>query len=284
VSEAYRRALDAFDRAAPTYDALYQASGAMAWLRRESLAVLQATFPLRSRLLEIGCGTGDEALALSRLGYQVVATDISPGMTGRARAKTQHGELPVTWLVLPAGELGSLLQDYGPGAFDGAYCSFGALNCEPHLDRVASALAGLLGPGASLVCSVMNRWCGWEIAWGLLHLRPRQAFRRLRREWIEAGLASPDGGGAVPVRYYTPRTFARAFEPYFRLRSLRGLPVLLPPPYLDAFWHRHPGLMARLEGADRRWRGRWPFSALGDHLLINLERTGSVPVERSEGG
>jgi hypothetical protein len=129
----------------------------------------------------------------------------------------------------------------------------------------------------------MNRWCGWEIGWGLFHLRPRQAFRRLGRGWIEAGLGSPDGGQAVPVRYYAPRTFARAFEPYFRLRTVWGLPVFLPPPYLVAFWDHHPALMARLDGAERRWRDRRPFSALGDHFLVVLERTEAAPIERSDG-
>ena len=255
----------------------------MAWLRRESLAILQATFPPGSRLLEIGCGTGDEALALSRLSYRVVATDLSPAMIACASTKAQYEEKPVTWRVLPAGELAALLDDYGPGAFDGAYSSFGALNCEPRLNRVASALAGLLRPEAFLVCSVMNRWCAWEIAWGLLHLRPRHAFRRLGRGWIEAGLASPDGRQVVPVRYYTPRAFARAFKPYFRFRDVRGLPVLLPPPFLDSFCGRHPALMAHLEAADRRWRGRWPISCLGDHFLMVLERSGSGFAQTGEG-
>ena len=339
----YQEVAQAFDRAAAEYDELYRANRIMDWMRGESLTALQAAFPPGSRLLEIGCGTGDEALALSRLGYRVVATDISAAMIEAAQAKAS--DMPpgqavrVTWRTLPAGRLAELSEEFGTDAFDGAYSSFGSLNCEPDLGPVAASLANLLRPGARLVCSVMNRWCFWEIGWYMLHLRPRQALRRLpalpalrpeggcpgrtfrppswavtdssprplrcatgfhseaglcprsvpnaaRQEraasaggkgWVRAGLAAPGGTLVVPVRYYTPREFAEACTPYFRLRSVRGLPVLLPPPYLEPLARRHPGVFARLEAAEARMRDRWLFRALGDHFLLVLERVDRIP-------
>ncbi|MEJ2735769.1 MAG: methyltransferase domain-containing protein [Anaerolineae bacterium] len=104
----YRRVAQAFDQAAGTYDELYQRNSIMAWMRAESLETLQTRFAPGSHLLEIGCGTGEEALALSRLGYQVLATDVSPKMIETAHAKTQAGPAEgVTWRVLPAGQLGT---------------------------------------------------------------------------------------------------------------------------------------------------------------------------------
>ncbi|MGD8624485.1 MAG: class I SAM-dependent methyltransferase [Anaerolineae bacterium] len=268
----YLQVARAFDQAAENYDTLYRTNPVMAWLRRESLAVLQATFPPGSRLLEIGCGTGEEALALGRAGYRVVATDISPAMIETARAKAGAGQDNVTWRVLPAGRLAGLLDNHGPDNFDGAYASFGALNCEPDLAPTLEALAHLLRPGAALVCSVMNRWCAWEIAWGLLHLRPRQAFRRLGKGWHDAGLASPEGRLAVPTRYYSPHDLTRLCRPHFRARLVRGLPVLLPPPYLAHLVARHPAFFAGIKKLERHLRDRFPFRAWGDHFLIVLEK------------
>lgn len=263
----------AFDQAARNYDALYQTNPIMAWMRAESLATLQDTFAPGSRLLEIGCGTGDEALALGRAGYRIVATDISPAMVEAARTKARAGDAhEVTWLTLPAGRLADLAGDYGPGSFDGAYASFGALNCEPDLAPVAAALERLLRPGAVLVCSVMNRWCTWEIGWGLFHLRPGRAFRRLGRGSIDAGLASSEGRLSVPTRYYSPRGFARLFEPHFRARQVRGLPVFLPPPYLAHLFDRHPALFGRLGGIEHLLAHRYPFRCLGDHTLLVMVR------------
>jgi hypothetical protein len=139
---------------------------------------------------------------------------------------------------------------------------------------VADALACLLRPGAIFASSVMNRVCLWEIAWGLTHLRPQEAFRRLGRGRIEAGLATPGGRLTVPTRYYRPGTLARAFSPHFELRSVRGLPALLPPPYLEHLARRHPALIARLEALEVRLRDRFPFRSLGDHFLVTLVRCG----------
>ena len=44
-------------------------------------------------LLELGCGTGDDALALASRGYRVVATDVAAGMVERARAKVTAGRM-----------------------------------------------------------------------------------------------------------------------------------------------------------------------------------------------
>jgi SAM-dependent methyltransferase len=252
----------------------------MAWMRTESLAALQSSFRPGSLLLEVGCGTGEEALALASLGYRIVATDISPAMIQTARAKAQAaGVEGVSWRVLAAGQLQQLAHDHEAGSFDGAYSSFGGLNCEPRLALVIEALSCLLRPGAVFACSVMNRWCLWEVAWGLVHLRPREAFRRLATGWTQAGLAAPEGRLSVPTRYYSPRTFIRAFAPHFQLQSVRGLPALLPPPYLDHLPERHPVLFAWLEALDSRLRSRFPFHSLGDHFLVTLVRSGggSVP-------
>jgi len=273
----------AFDQAARNYDDLYQANPVMAWMRNESLAALQATFAPGSHLLEIGSGTGDEAIALSRAGYRIVATDISPGMIEAARAKAQTGgSSPVIWRVLPAGQLADLLGDYGPASFDGAYASFGALNCEPELAPVFDALAHLLRPGAALVCSVMNRWCAWEIGWEMLHLHPRWAFRRLGKGLLVAGLASAGGSLPVPVLYYTPRGLMRVLAPQFRMQAVIGLPVLLPPPYLAHLLDRHPAPFSRLKRIERFLHGRFPFHTLGDHFLLVAIRTGRAPASSLE--
>jgi SAM-dependent methyltransferase len=271
----YQQVACAFDLAAESYDQLYQQNPVMAWMQSESLDLLRTVLAPGSHLLEIGCGTGAEALALARLGHRVLATDISTAMIDAAQAKAQTlGVGGVTWRVLAAGELVSLVPEFGAGCFDGAYSSFGALNCEPRLEEVAAVLGTLLHPGAVWVASVMGRWCAWEMVWGLVHLSPRQAFRRLARGWTPAGLASPLGRLSVPVRYYTPRDFSRAWAPYFRLCRVRGLPVLLPPPHLAGSLDRRPSLLARLEGLDRRCRDRWPFAHLGDHFVTVMERTG----------
>jgi SAM-dependent methyltransferase len=272
----YLETARAFDTIAPHYDAVYGpgSNAIMNWMRRESLALLEATFPPGSRLLEIGCGTGEEALALAQAGRRVLATDISPKMAAQTASRARDADLSdsVTALCLPAGGLVSLR----PGTlFDGAYASFGALNCEPQLGRLATGLGRLLRPGGAFVCSVMARWCPFEIGWFLLHVRPAIASRRLRRGWQPAPVAGCQGTQvSVSTRYLAVGDLVRAFEPGFRVERTMALPLLLPPPYLDNLYRERRRLFDRLEPWERQLRERWPFRYWGDHVALVLRLGG----------
>jgi ubiquinone/menaquinone biosynthesis C-methylase UbiE len=181
----YASTSKAFDYIAADYDSIYcpESNIAMAWMRRESLALLRNTFPRGSRLLELGCGTGEEAIYLAKTGCEIIATDISPKMASITLQKVLDQKLDhrIQIAVLPAGMLDKLQP---PLLFDGAYASFGVLNCEPDLPAVGKALAQLIRPGGLFLTSVMGQTCLFEIAWYLLNLQPGKAFRRLQKGGI----------------------------------------------------------------------------------------------------
>jgi SAM-dependent methyltransferase len=278
----------AFDEIAADYDAAYGHAGtnhragthhradighrggnaAMAWMRRENLALLEAAFPIGSRLLEVGCGTGDEAIALALGGRAVLATDISPAMAALAAQKAARAGIAdrVRAVALAGGTIAAL---HPTAPFDGAYASFGGLNCEPDLECFGRALARLVRPGGAVVCGVMGRHYLFEIAWYLAHARPRRALRRMRRGWRQAPVA---GVGSrmitVATRYLGHQEMQRALGEAFTLERTRALPLLMPPPYAASLYRRYPALVARLAEVDRTWRDRWPWRLLGDHLVM----------------
>jgi SAM-dependent methyltransferase len=260
-----------FDRAAQRYDQEVGANPAMRWMRRVSVAALQGTFTPGQHVLELGCGTGDEALFLGRRGLRVLATDLSAEMVAIAGEKVRAAGLEgvIRTRQLAAREVGALVEEHGVGAFDGAYSSFGPLNGEPDLGEVGRGLAALIKSGGLLVAGVMNRFYLFEVAWYLLHGRPRTALRR----WKGTAHArvSPALATTVPTWYYTPGALARAMAG-FRVESCRALPLLLPPPYLPQLWQRHGRLLRRLERWEERWASRWPWNGLGDHFLMVLVR------------
>jgi SAM-dependent methyltransferase len=266
----------AFNKVAADYDAVYSSGGnaVMTWLRQESLVLLRDTFPPGGRLLEIGCGSGEEAVHLARDGYTIVATDISPAMVVQTQTKARAAGLAdrVTAVALPSGHLDALRP---VRRFEGAYASFGSLNCEPDLTLVRDALSRLLQPNTALVCSVIARWCPFEIAWFLLHGRPREGLRRLRRGWQQVPVGGRDGIEVlVSTRYLSVRDVARAFAPTFAVEKVMSLPLLLPPPYLDPFYRARRGIFDRVEHWERRLRSRWPWRTMGDHIALVLRRAG----------
>ena len=115
----------AFDRLAPVYDELWTTS-AVGRLQREAVwREVDSLFQPGDRVLELGCGTGEDAVRLAGAGVHVHATDISPRMvditSGRAADR-------ITTEVLAIEDLARLA-----GRYDGAIANFGVLNCVSDL-------------------------------------------------------------------------------------------------------------------------------------------------------
>ena len=247
------------------YDSALLQNRVFSYYRAISLGELESAFKPGDRLLELGCGTGEEAVHLAKRGISVLLTDASDSQVESARRRIQREKLEhlLTARVLAIEELDTLKRELGEGAFDGAYSSFGALNCASGMERLPADLHSLIKPGGRFICSVMNRTCGWEIFSGLASLRPGNAFRRLGEP--AAGIDGvPDS--RVNVRYFTQGQMEDIFRPLFQIEGSRDLPML-PPPYLDGVFRHLPGY---LEWASKKKDGA--LRGLGDHMFIRMRR------------
>ena len=258
---------DAFDSVAADYDGNRGNNALVQDMRTEMWRWLDATFTPASRLLDLGCGTGLDAVRLAQLGHHVTATDWSPAMVRRTRERAAHEQLSerVQALSIGAHELGQL---DGGGAFDGAYSNLGALNCVPDLGSVARECARLLKPGGALVFTVIGRICPWEIAYYLRRRRWERVKVRFAHGLVPVGMNEH----RVWTAYYTPSEFYGQFRSHFRLTHYRGLCVFAPPPYLTSVRERHALWYERLWRMDRRAAG-WPLLRnIGDHFLMVMRK------------
>jgi ubiquinone/menaquinone biosynthesis C-methylase UbiE len=123
----------AYDRIAARYDA--QQAGDE-WMRSCLHRHYVRVFRPGKRVLDIGCGTGTDALALARHGIQVLGIDGSPGMIRQGRARI--GAWRVSLCVLAIEDITTL-----DTTFDGAYSSFASLNTVD-LAAFACAVATVL--------------------------------------------------------------------------------------------------------------------------------------------
>jgi ubiquinone/menaquinone biosynthesis C-methylase UbiE len=258
---------DAFDSVSADYDGERGNNELIQEMRAEMWRWLDATFPTPSRLLDLGCGTGLDAVRMARAGHRVTATDWSAMMVERTadRAARDGVAERVSAVAIGAHELDQLPGDVG---YDGAYSDLGPLNCVPDLDAVARECARLLRPGGSLVFTVIGRVCPWEIAHYFKRGRFSRAAVRFARGVVPIGMNKR----TIWTRYYGPREFYRPFRHEFELQHFRGLCVFVPPPYLTWLRDRHPDWHARLWRFDRRVAG-WPLlRGIGDHFLIVMKK------------
>lgn len=259
-----------FDAVAERYDETFTDSAIGRAQRAAVWSTLDKTFCAGDRVLEIGCGTGIDACYLAERGVTVTACDNSPRMielTTR-RAQLQQKEAFIDARVLAAEQL----DDLSAGAFDGAFSNFGAMNCVRDPAIFASSLAHLLHPGAIALLCWMGPCCLWEILFYLARGDRSKAFRRFHR----GGLLTRLGDGPpIRVMYPSVHSLTRAFAPHFRLRSVSGIGVFVPPTYCERWARRLPGLLRLAEQADAVF-GTCPGTrVLADHVLLCFERKSS---------
>ncbi|HEY4032002.1 MAG TPA: class I SAM-dependent methyltransferase [Caulobacteraceae bacterium] len=258
-------AAEAFDAIAERFDERFTPWLSVAAQRRAVRGALEAAFPEGARLIEIGGGTGEDALWLLKRGRQVMLTDASPLMVRISAAK--FADLPGAETQVCAAENLGELASWIATPFDGAYSNFAGLNCVTDLGPFAQGLARLLRPGASALLVVFGRWCPGEWLVEPLRGRPKNAFRRIAAGDQPARL----GGREFTVRYHRRRDLERVMAPWFRPAGRLGVGVFVPPSAAEPWISGHPRLLGALETLDRGLGG--PLADLGDHILYRFVRT-----------
>jgi SAM-dependent methyltransferase len=252
----------AFEAAAAGYDRSFTTGAIGTRLRRAVWRRLDARFAPAARILEMNCGTGEDALHLARRGVQVLATDAAASMVEVTAAKVAREG--VGGLVEVARLAWEDLHRLDQHSFDGALSNFGGLNCVAQIESIRRPLAARLRPGAVAMLCVMGPWVPWEWLWFLLRGQPAKAFRRLRRggtEWR-----------GLRIRYPTIGQLRRALSPEFRALRVSAIGSLLPPSYAEDWMARHPRLLGALDRCERRLERMPPLPWLADHYLLELER------------
>jgi SAM-dependent methyltransferase len=260
---AWQLGAAAFDDMASAYDATFTTSALGQSLRALTWEHLDGALAECSRVLEIGCGTGEDAVHLALRGVDVVATDPSPAMLHVAaeKAKRLGCANRIDFRCLPMERLGAELAGE---RFDGTWSNFGAINCVPSLGAAVATLAALVEPGAPLAWVVMGRHVPWEWAWFLANGNRRKAFRRHQR------------GGAMwrgtKIVYPTPAELERTLAPYFAAKRRAPLGVVLPPSYASAWLERRPRLLAAFVRAERVAQRSQALAGLADHYIVEARR------------
>jgi demethylmenaquinone methyltransferase/2-methoxy-6-polyprenyl-1,4-benzoquinol methylase len=146
LDKSGRAIRDMFAGVAPRYDLLNHLLSAnldVVWRRKAALAL---GLPPGAEVLDLCCGTGDQAVALAKRGARVAAADFCVPMLAIARHKFGRRAAPrpdplaADALALP----------FRARRFAGATVSFGLRNVAD-LDAALRQLAGVLRPGGRLV-------------------------------------------------------------------------------------------------------------------------------------
>jgi ubiquinone/menaquinone biosynthesis C-methylase UbiE len=256
----------AFDAAAPVYDELYEGLRGIRRMRAITSRLYLEYFLPAQRILEINCGTGNDALFLADHGRHVVATDLSSRMIDEVKKKALRVRGGGT--ITPRQSSFTEIHEIPESAFDGAFSNLGGLNCTDQLPVVAAGLASILKPGAFFIATVMSPVCLWETLASICRLRWGRAFRRMRK----GGTVANVHGGSVRTFYYWPGTFQGLFAPYFEPVKTLGLAIVTPPPNSTSAYALAGKAIQLMEYIDDAVAPVPLLNSLGDHYVAVLRR------------
>jgi ubiquinone/menaquinone biosynthesis C-methylase UbiE len=266
VSSETHLAGAAFDTVAAFYDSTFTTSLIGRAQRSAVWAKAAQVFRAGDHVLELNCGTGEDALFLARRGIAVTACDASTRMIEQARFRTANelSAAPIEFRTLCTEELDQLDHDL---LFDGVFSNFSGLNCVSDIHQAAQLISHRLKSGAQLLLCLSTRFCLWEIFYYTLRGNLRKAFRR-----CSGVTAAQLGPHSFPVYYLTLNSLLQSLGPEFRFLSVKGIGISVPPSYLEKWARGHTRMIDFFESIDKIIGG-WPgFRVVGDHMLVHLER------------
>lgn len=218
-------------------------------------------------VLEMNCGTGEDAIYIANKGHKVLATDISNSMIGVAKAKVEAKSLTKKVSLRPLG-FQDITFDRLQKKFDVVFSNFGGLNCvnPMTINEVALNLSKVIKPGGSLIGVIMPDACLWERVYFMAKFKFKSAFRRSSGK----AMAHVDGK-FVETWYYNPKVFRELMGDKYSMIKVKPIGFALPPSYLESYFKNKKFLLNGLLFLEKVFN-KFPFlSKFSDHYLIELQ-------------
>lgn len=254
-----------FDSYAQTYDDHFTNSLIGKAQRKQVYKYLKHhTYFFNKIVLEINCGTGEDALWLMKEGARVTATDISSGMLETAKAKNEGKH--IEFKQLAAQNIGQL----SPEKFQSIFSNFGGLNClsPEELQQFKNGCAELQDYEDQIVLVIMGTKCLWEKLYFTLKKDKEKATRRLNSNGVETVI----GNENFKTYYYSPKQIRELFKDNYYHINTKPIGLFVPPSYLEPYFKKRKVVFHALVWIDKIF-GRFSFlSNYADHYLIVFEK------------
>ena len=253
-----------FDPVAATYDENFSSTITGQLQRQRVYTYLEKYLSTNKikNVLELNCGTGEDAIWLAQKGIPVLATDISSEMVKVTNQKAESQQLDH---LIESQQLAiENLDQLKPKKLDLIFSNFGGLNCvsPQQLKELVPTLLELLQPNGIFIAVVMARFCWWET----LYFSLKGNFKAARRRQEKGPILAPlDDRSFVETWYYSPQIFNQYFNPSFQFLAKAPIGFWLPPSYLDPFFRNKKIILNALNFLEKYMSGP---SNWADHFLM----------------
>ncbi|MCO6175114.1 class I SAM-dependent methyltransferase [Flavobacterium sp. NRK F10] len=240
-----------------TYTSIGKAQRAMVYHHLQK----HLTNPLT--ILEINCGTGEDAIWLARQHHTVCATDISEKMIEVAKEKGSHPGLSFI-----QADIRAVSNHFNAKDFDLVFSNFGGLNClsPDEMDRFLKTTDTVLSANGKLILTLMPEGTLWEKLYFLL----KGQFSKISRRKTAA--VATLGEEKVITYYYNPKEIVNLSKDKFNTIEVKPIGFFIPPSYLEPFLKNKKLFFKVLTRLDSLFKNLSFLAKYSDHYLIVLEK------------
>lgn len=264
MDENTEQVSEAFSKQASVFDKLNSENKLSEYLRSVYRKEVTSQLKPNSKILELNCGTGLDALFFAEQGHSILATDNAPGMLEQLNKKIEDSHLTkyIQTKRCSFHDIDSIQE----GPFDHILSNFGGLNCTNDLQDVLKKLSPLLSKNGKVTLMIMPKICPWELIMAFKG-KFKTAFRRFKKN-----TPAHIEGTYFACYYYNPSYVMKALKKDFKVVTLKGVFITVPPEFYQNFVERYPKLFARLCKVDAFIGSVFPFTYCCDHYMITLEK------------
>jgi len=254
-----------FDHIAVNYDIDFTFSEIGKRLRQSVYKHLK-TLLSSQKILELNCGTGQDAIWLAK-NNDIVATDISLEMLKVAKQKNTGTHCKK--LIFEQLDIKKIDTHKFNDKFDLIFSNFGGLNCLNPLELKSffNSVKPLLTQKGKLILIIMPTFCLWESVYFLFKGKWRSIFRRNTTKKVLTNVK----GKSIDTWYYSPINIQKMSADFFKVNTIIPIGFFIPPSYLNNFFKNHLNFLTTLDSIEAKCN-RFSFLAnFSDHFLIELQ-------------
>jgi SAM-dependent methyltransferase len=258
-----------FDIAAATYDEDFTQSK-IGKIQREQVYIHLNELLISKKnmhVLELNCGTGEDANYISKHNHKVIATDISNEMMQVSKEK--NSSTSVTFKQL---DITKITNTTFVNKFDLIFSNFGGFNClsKSEISSFLSLAPNLLNEKGKIVLVIMPKKTIWERFYFSIKGESNLAKRRNTSSFILADVQ----GIKVKTWYYNPSEIIEESNA-FKICKTKPIGFFIPPSYLKSYFKNKKSILNLLKQFDRFLN--WSFlSKYADHYYIELEKITNI--------
>jgi len=258
----------AFDQYANDYDSHFTNSVIGVAQRNRVKAFTQKYFTKSSSVLEINCGSGEDALWIATKVKNIIATDASIEMIKVAKNKTQHSANNNLQFI--KGDFNKLETIFLTDRFDIIFSNFAGLNCvsETELKKLSNHFSNLLNEQGKLLLVLMGTKCWLE----KLYFMYKGETAKSKRRTQKSGVPTQIENASFLTFYYSPDQIKALFKPEFIVKEIKPIGYFIPPSYLESFIAKKPLLAKLLFSLEKRVAHFSWMANRADHYFICLEK------------